>query len=241
MGDFVLFDPSTTRNRLLALAPASASKRLAQALRPIGLERGRTLCEPGGPADTVVFPERGIISKVAVSPGGERVEAGLVGWEGFAPCEIVLGTVTSAFSVDVQSAGEGWAIDAEALAAITRLEPEFDALLRRFLHVAIVQSAYTGLSNAVHPVDVRLARWILMCDDRSDRVGMPLTHEFVSVMLAVRRPTVTTSLHELEGAGFIRTERGCITVRDRRGLEGFAADAYGRPEDEYRRLIGPIR
>ncbi len=234
-------DQSSTRNRLLALAPSSAFARLAQVLQPMELERGRRLCEPGDPTDTVVFPERGIISKVAVSPEGERVEAGLVGWEGFAPCEIMLGCCASAFSVNVQSGGEGWSIDADDLAAIARAEPEFDALLRRFLHVCMVQSAYTGLSNAVHSVNVRLARWILMCDDRSENLGMPLTHEFVSVMLAVRRPTVTTALHELEGEGLIRTERACITVRDRRRLEAFAADAYGRPEDEYRRLIGPIR
>ena len=234
-------DRSITRNRLLAIAPASACERLADRFQPIELERGRGLCEPGDLTDTVVFPERGIISKVAVSPEGERVEAGIVGWEGFAPCEILLGARRSPFSVNVQSGGEGWAIGADVFTAVLRAEPEFDALLRRFLHVCVVQSAFTGLSNAVHSVNVRLARWILMCDDRSDGVGMPLTHEFISVMLAVRRPTVTTALHELEGEGLIRTERGCITVRDRRGLEAFAADAYGRPEDEYRRLIGPIR
>lgn len=104
-----------------------------------------------------------------------------------------------------------------------------------------MQTSHTALSNAVHPIEERLARWILMCDDRSDAGEMPLTHEYMSIMLAVRRPSVTTSLHVLEGNGFIRAERGCVIVRDRAGLEEFAGDAYGSPEREYRRLIGSMR
>lgn len=96
------------------------------------------------------------------------------------------------------------------------------------------------MSNAVHPIDERLARWLLMCHDRTIGNEMALTHEFLSIMLAVRRPSVTTALHVLEGNGFIQAERGYITVRDRHGLEDFARDSYGRPDAEYRRLIGPL-
>lgn len=103
-----------------------------------------------------------------------------------------------------------------------------------------MQTSYTALSNAVHPVDERLARWLLMCHDRVDGDELALTHEFLSLMLAVRRPSVTTALHVLEGNRFITAERGYITIRDRRRLEEFAGDAYGRPEAEYKRLIGPM-
>ncbi|MFE1602636.1 Crp/Fnr family transcriptional regulator [Methylobacterium sp. ID0610] len=113
-------------------------------------------------------------------------------------------------------------------------------LLLRFVQVRGLQTNFTALSNAVHPIDERLARRLLMCHDRSPTNEMALTHDFLSLMLAVRRPSVTTALHVLEGNGFIRTERGHITIRDRRGLEEFAQDAYGRPEAEYRRLIGPL-
>jgi CRP-like cAMP-binding protein len=108
----------------------------------------------------------------------------------------------------------------------------------RFAHAMTVQAHYTGLSNAVHPIDERLARWLLMCDDRTDGGKLELTHDFLSIMLAVRRPSVTTALHVLEGNGFIRSERGCIIIRNRRALEEFAGDAYGKPEAEYRRLMG---
>ena len=79
-----------------------------------------------------------------------------------------------------------------------------------------------------------------MCDDRSAGPEILLTHEFMSIMLAVRRPSVTTALHVLEGNGYIYTERGIVVVRDRKGLEDFAADAYGKPEALYRDLIGPM-
>jgi CRP-like cAMP-binding protein len=86
-------------------------------------------------------------------------------------------------------------------------------------------------------VNERLARWILMCHDRISGDELSLTHEYISVMLAVRRPSVTTALHVLEGNGFIRSTRGIVTIRNRTALEEFARDAYGRPEEEYRRLM----
>jgi CRP-like cAMP-binding protein len=86
-------------------------------------------------------------------------------------------------------------------------------------------------------VSERLARWLLMCHDRVQGNEIELTHEFLSLMLAVRRPSITTSLHILEGNGFIKAERGNITIRNRAALEEFAHDAYGKPEMAYRRLM----
>ena len=104
----------------------------------------------------------------------------------------------------------------------------------------VAQTAFTTLANVTHPVEVRLARWLLMCDDRSDGDEVRLTHEYMAVMLAVRRPSVTIALHILEGNGFIKARRGMITVRDRPGLVEFSDGSYGRPEAEYTRLIGPF-
>lgn len=100
-----------------------------------------------------------------------------------------------------------------------------------------VQLAYTAVSNAIHEVTERLARWLLMCHDRVPGNEITLTHEFLSMMLGVRRPSITTSLHILEGNGYIRAERANITIRNRAALEEFAQDAYGKPEREYRRLM----
>jgi CRP-like cAMP-binding protein len=111
------------------------------------------------------------------------------------------------------------------------------AVVTRSMEAFAVQLAYTAASNALHEVNERLARWILMCDDRASGNELPLTHEYISVMLAVRRPSVTTALHVLEGSGFIKSTRGVIAIRDRSGLEEYARDAYGKPEEEYRRLM----
>ena len=104
----------------------------------------------------------------------------------------------------------------------------------------MVQMTFSVLANAVHHVEERLARWLLMVHDRSDGDDLALTHAFMGVMLSVRRPSVTTALHVLEGNRFIRAERGYVTIRDRAALELFAGDAYGRPEEEYRRLLGAM-
>lgn len=140
----------------------------------------------------------------------------------------------------VQVPGAGYRVPVQALEATMDALPALRETFLRFAHVLAMQTSYTALSNAVHPVDERLARWLLMCHDRSDGDAIPLTHEFMSVMLAVRRPSVTTSLHVLEGNRFIRSERGMVMIVDRRGLEEFAGDAYGAPEAEYARLIGPL-
>lgn len=113
----------------------------------------------------------------------------------------------------------------------------FWKVMIRAIEAFAIQLAYTSVSNAVHDVNERLARWLLMCHHRVAGDELLLTHEFISLMLSVRRPSVTTSLHVLEGNGFIRAERGAITIRNRKSLEEFAHDAYGRPEAEYRRLM----
>ena len=103
-----------------------------------------------------------------------------------------------------------------------------------------MQASYSILSNAVHSVDERLARWLLMCHDRSPSDDLELTHQFIGVMLSVRRPSVTSSLHVLQGHGLIETSRGFVTILNRAALEAFAGDAYGGPEAEYRQLLGPL-
>lgn len=116
----------------------------------------------------------------------------------------------------------------------------FSDLLHRSAHNLGTQVSYTALTNAVHHVDERLGRWLLMCHDRLREDEFQITHDFMALMLAVRRPSVTTSLHVLEGNRFIRAERSRITIRNRRALEEFAQDAYGRPEAEYA-ILFPLR
>jgi CRP-like cAMP-binding protein len=116
--------------------------------------------------------------------------------------------------------------------------PSLRRLLVHYAHTVWVQTAHTALSNGRFTTNERLARWILMSHDRLDGDDVPLTHEFLALMLGVRRAGVTTSLHILEGEHMIRATRGNITVRDRAKLLAMAGDSYGVPEAEYHRIIG---
>ena len=229
------------RNRLLALLPDEALAVIAEHLEPVDLPKGFPIAGPAAPIGYGYFFETGIGSVVCHSPEGFRAEVGLVGPEGALPVELFLESDHTVSEIVMQVGGHGHRIEAERLKAILRENAVVRAMMLRFARCLMTQSAYTALSNAVHHVEERLARWLLMCHDRMDGPDMALTHEYLSVLLAVRRPSVTTALHVLEGSHFIRSTRGLVTIRDRAGLERFAADAYGLPEAEYERLIGPMR
>ena len=234
-------DQKTLRNRLLSLLSPPDFESLASHLEFVKLPKGHVIVEPGRPISHVYFLESGVGSIIAQSPEGLQVEAGLFGVDGFSPVEVVLGSDSSPHRILIQVADDAWRLPAQALRDAVDARPSLRALLLRYVQALSTQSAYTALSNAMHPMEERLARWVLMCDDRTDTSEMLLTHEFISIMLGVRRPSVTTALHVLEGNGFIRAERGAITVINRVALEEFAGDAYGVPEAEYVRLIGPLR
>lgn len=214
---------------------------LAPHLSPCKVPKGTVLFEQDELSGTVWFLESGVGSIITMSPEGLRAENGLFGREGFAPVGVVMGNDRSPHMGVIQIADDCWNLPAALLIEAVDKSASLRTLLLRYAQALAIQANYTALSNAVHPIDERLARWILMCDDRMDGTELALTHEFMSIMLAVRRPSVTTSLHVLEGNGFIRSERGCIIVRNRAGLEEFAGDAYGIPEREYERMIGPFR
>lgn len=230
-------DQANNRNRLLRLMATEDYARLAPLLAAVPLSNGLVLAEPNQPIAHVYFLETGVSSTIAVSPENHQVEAGLTGREGLVPVSPVLGSDRGPNRITIQIAGEGWRIERLALEAALEASGSLRGQLTRFVHSFMVQVAYTALSNAVHSLDERLARWLLMCDDRTDG-EIALTHDFMSIMLAVRRPSVTTTLHVLEGNGFISTERGVVSIRNRPALEEFAGDAYGKPEAEYQRVMG---
>ena len=229
------------RNYLLGLASEEAFAALAPHLEPFEAKQGMDLFERNVPLDKVYFLDHGIGSIVSSSPEDQLAESGLFGRDGFSPTCLLLGSNESPFHCLVQVGGAGHCIDAAKFQKIVEAHPDFNRLLLKFVQAQSVQTSFTALSNAVHQIDERLARWLLMCHDRIDGDEIYLTHEFLSIMLAVRRPSVTTALHVLEGNRFIHSERGCVTIRNRAALEEFARDAYGRPEAEYERLLRPLK
>jgi len=206
-------------------------------LDPVALGLRKTLERPNRRIHAVYFPESGFASVVAIQPGGKQVEIGLIGREGMSGLPIVLGNHRSPNTTYMQAAGNGRCILAAELRRATQTSGSLRDSLLKYVQAFGVQTAHTAISNAQSRTDVRLARSLLMAHDRVAADTLPLTHEFLSLMLAVRRAGVTDALKALRQRRLISYRRGQITIYDRRGMERFAGPAYGTPESEYRRLI----
>jgi CRP-like cAMP-binding protein len=228
---------SEIKNKLLALLPTADFDELANHLQYVELPRGTRLADVGEPIDYVYFMSSGIGALVARSPNGHQAEAGIFGFDGHIPTSAATEVELSSHDVTIQLAGDGHRMGYAAFRKLMNESMNFRRVMLRSIEAFSVQLTHTALSNAVHDVDQRLGRWLLMCHDRVSGYELSLTHELISLMLSVRRPSVTAALHKLEGRGFIKTERGIITIRNRAALEEFAQDAYGRPEQEYQRLM----
>jgi CRP-like cAMP-binding protein len=189
------------------------------------------------PISHVYFGESGLSSKVAITASGERLEVGIIGQEGMTGTAVLLGDDRSPHETFIQVAGEGVRISADGLRRAAQASASLRQLFLRFAQALSIQVAHTALANGRYSLSERLARWLLMSQDR---VGaeIPLTHEFLSLMLGVRRAGVTEALQALEEQRAIRSTRRLIHVLDRAKLEQIAGDCYGTPEAEYLRLIG---
>jgi CRP-like cAMP-binding protein len=207
-------------------------------LQPMPLDLKKDLERPNRRIETVWFIEAGIASVVAVQSDDTKVEVGLVGNEGMTGTAVVLGGDQSPHSTYIQMGGEGLRIGVEALRKVMIASPTLRNLLLSYVQVFMVQTAHTAVANARAHIDRRLARWILMAHDRTHGEALFLTHEFLGLMLGVRRAGVTEALQTLKRKKLIETGRNHIGVLNRKGLEQAAGNAYGVPEKEYRRLIG---
>jgi CRP-like cAMP-binding protein len=229
---------SSNRNQLLASLSTDDLDLLEPHLASVTLGVRKPLETPNRRIEAVYFPESGFASVVAIQSNGKQVEIGLVGREGMTGLPIVFGNHRSPHSTYIQAAGTGKCISANELREATMSSLSLRNSLLKYAQAFGVQTSHTAISNAWAKMDVRLARWLLMAHDRIGDDALPLTHEFLSLMLGVRRPGVTDALNALRKQGLVSYHRGQITVRDRKGLERTAGDAYGIPEAEYRRLIG---
>ena len=231
---------SFVRNCLLSVVDAAGYAAIAPYLEPVDLPKGTVLIEADVPFQYAHFFNSGIGSIIVSTADSRRVEAGIFGREGLSGFGCLLGVDQCPQTTLVQVEGEGYRVSIEALRNACRQSDSLREMLLRYVHVFISQTSYTALSNVNQSIEGRLARWLLMCHDRVTGDDIALTHEFLSIMLAVQRPSVTTAVHTLEGYGLIRARRSNITIVDREALIDFADGMYGKPEAEYRRLIGPF-
>ena len=224
-------------NRLLAALSPEDFASLQPHLEPISFELRQVLIEPNQPIAHVYFHEQGMSSVTNNSADG-KIEVGVIGLEGMVGLPLVLGVDRSPYEFFIQMPGHGWRVAAHELEQAMSQNSSLHRHLLRYAQASHVQVSETAFANANNDIEARLARWLLMCHDRVDGDDVPLTHEFMAMMLGVRRPGVTVALHVLEGMQVIRAKRGVVTVLDRDKLEELAEDAYGLSEAEYTRLMG---
>ncbi|WP_246232497.1 Crp/Fnr family transcriptional regulator [Aurantimonas aggregata] len=235
------FSFQNCKNTLLRSLPEDDFSLLAECLERFEFAQRDVLFRPGESVESIVFPESGIFSLVIHGSDERGIEAGLFGRDGMSDGWIGAGIDSVPLECFVQVAGTGLRMKSTDLARLAEERPAILRMLFRWVHMLGLQTAQTALANGNYNVEERLARWLLMCQDRLGRNEIQLTHDFLSVMLAVRRSTVTLAIHLLEGSRLISAKRGNITILDREALMGIADGSYGAVEAEYERYIGPLR
>ncbi|HVN94640.1 MAG TPA: Crp/Fnr family transcriptional regulator [Terracidiphilus sp.] len=217
------------------LSPADISC-LSPELVPTHFKLNQSLYEPGEMIDTVYFLEDAIASVVVTMENGSTVEVGLIGRDGVVGLPAVIGSGYATNRTFIQLPGSGFTLKAKIL---RRLE-ESSAKLRSCLHVAVqgylAQTAQTAACNRVHELEERLARWLMMCSDRLQSNDIPITHEFLAMMLGTRRSSVTIAAGILHKSGLIAYSRGSVTIKNRDGLAHAACECYQSVQQEYLRL-----
>jgi CRP-like cAMP-binding protein len=229
---------SPLRNRLLAALVPKDLALLQPHLNLVAVEVRHPIEQPNRRIDAIYFMIAGIASVVAVQADQTQVEVGLVGSEGMTGSAVVLGGDQSPHSTYVQVSGQAQRIATAELRKAMRASESLHAVLLKYVQVFMVQTTHTAIANARAHIDRRLARWLLMAHDRTRDKTLPLTHEFLALMLGVRRPGVTEALQSLNRQKLIENGRNKIVILNRNGLEKAAGNSYGVPEKEYRRLIG---
>ena len=225
-------------NHLLAVVDAAEFELLRPHLTTVELHSKEILWEANRPIEAVYFPHNGVASLVALAAGDIAVEVGSVGCEGMVGLPVLFGSESSVSRAIVQIAGQADRMDA---AVLTR-EAMRHASLRRALYLYaqgfVTQISQSTACNRLHSAEQRLARWLLICRDRTGNDDLPMTHETMALMLGVRRATITESAGLLQRRGMIRYRRGLVSVLDRVGLEATACECYDIVRNEFDRLLG---
>jgi CRP-like cAMP-binding protein len=205
-------------------------------LEPVAFPQKQILLHPNTPIDHVYFPQEGMISLVQPLESGAMIEVGMIGNEGLVGVPVVLDADTSPLEAMVQIPGFGLRMEANVLREETVRCTALSRLLLRFVHALHIQVSVSAACNGRHTLPERLARWLLTARDRATSDKMPFSHEFLAMMLGVRRAGVTIAVGTLKAAGLIHNTHGQVTILDRQGLEAACCECYRMVRNEYRRL-----
>jgi CRP-like cAMP-binding protein len=225
------------RNRLLTSFGDKALSALSPHISEVSLTVGRVIAEPGDPVVNVYFPSSGVISIVTLLENGDRIESLTVGREGAVGLLGAFGDPRFTARGLVQISGAALRIDARALREAANTFASIRETVIRYAQVTEAQLHQSAACNAMHSIEARLCRWLLTCEDRVGDTTLPLTQEFLAMMLGVQRTSVTTAAQTLQRRGLIEYRRGRITVLDRRGMEHGSCECYRTMETIYDRVF----
>jgi CRP-like cAMP-binding protein len=218
--------PLPVANRLLNLLPAGDRRAIRDLCDPVQLDLGRVLAEPGAAIRYVYLPQTAFISVVAPGGAGAALHVALVGNEGLLGAWIALGVNDAPLHALVRGAGSALRMPAARFRSELIARPALRELLLCYCYVLHRQVAQTAACTHNHPVEARLARWLLMTQDRACGAALQLTQQYLSGMLGVRREGVTQAAGALRARRLIGYRRGQILVLSRRGLEAAACRCY---------------
>lgn len=226
-----------TSNWILTALPDEEYARLDPHLMPVTLALRQSIYKPLEPITHIYFPENAMISLVAITSEGASVEVGVVGREGVTGIPALLGVDATPNESMVQHADGALKMRAEVAREEFKRGGVFQDQILRYVQANTIQISQTAACNRLHSIEERLARWLLMTQDRAASVELMLTQEFLAMMLGVRRAGVTDAAITLQADGYINYKRGHITILDRAGLEEAACECYRIVKAEYERVL----
>lgn len=225
-------------NRLLRSLSADESARLRPSTKIVTLPLGHVLYECGERIDYVYFPTTCVVSLLYTMRDGSTAEMALTGNDGLVGVASFLGGGNIPHRAVAQIGGNALKLPARVLQQEFARGGQLQHILLLYTQALITQISQTAVCNRLHPLELRLCRWLLLCHDRLDGAEIPMTQEFIANMLGGRRESVTVAAGRLQDAGLIHYSRGHITVLDREGLEAMVCECYKIVDDELNRLIG---
>jgi CRP-like cAMP-binding protein len=214
------------RSKILLALPRKERNLVLSKSEFVNLPARTLLTEPTRAIDFCYFLNGGVVSIVHVMNDGKSVEVGLTGREGFVGLPLIVGFRRSPIRAIIQIATDGYRMRAQDLKVILKSCPKLEESLQRYSQELAIQAIQIAACNRLHEVDKRLARWLLMSQDRVEESKFPLTQEFISHMLGTRRASVTVAAGILQKAGLITYTRGMVTIEDRDGLESASCECY---------------
>jgi CRP-like cAMP-binding protein len=227
-----------SRNHLLSRLPTQHIEGLLANSQNVPLRAMEVLYEARAKVRYAYFPIRGIISALAVMRDGGAIEVTTVGDEGMVYLPALLDSDTALHRIIVQGDGEAIQVEVDWLRAEVKRNEPLRALFNRYHLAYLVDLSQTIACNGLHTLEKRCCRWLLLSQTRMKSNELPFTHEFLSMMLGVRRPSVTDVLQSLQEKGFISAQRGKIVVLDREGLERTSCECYRVVREEFERILG---